>query len=173
MKCYKHQEKDAVSTCKDCWVWLCSDCTSKYSFPICDSCNFKRFESEKHLLVSHIKKYKYIWIWISILAVIIILPVLTGNFNLEYKLMQISQVLLMAYCWAFIGYGLDFINWLKDPNTITIRTNEWLYWFLFRKIFKYSLAMVIWWFVWPFQLYKMKKRIKEVDMNINYINQNL
>ncbi len=47
MKCHKHVDRDAVGTCMDCHVGLCSECSKSFSIPICPSCNLKRLTSDK------------------------------------------------------------------------------------------------------------------------------
>lgn len=70
-------------------------------------------------------------------------------------------------------FWLEFINSLKDPNTITIRTDEWFLGLMLRKSLKYSIALIIWWIVWPYQIYKMKKRIIDINNNLSNIQTNL
>lgn len=38
MKCYNHQERDAVATCSECGVGLCKECADKHSPILCDKC---------------------------------------------------------------------------------------------------------------------------------------
>jgi len=42
MKCYKHENIDAVATCRDCGRGLCSQCANKYFIPLCDYCFLNR-----------------------------------------------------------------------------------------------------------------------------------
>lgn len=174
MKCYKHNDKDAVWTCIDCWVWLCSECSREFSLPICKNCNIKRFEKERETITNNI--YKYIWIWILVIIVGIIL-LFDNTSYLNYPrnemILFFVQYFVILYCLVFIWFWLDFLNWLKDPNTITIKINEWIFVFIIRKTIKYVFAWIIWWFVWPYQIYKMKKRIIEINNNISIIQTNL
>lgn len=171
MKCYKHNNSDAVWTCKDCWIWLCVDCINKYSFPICNSCNIKRFESERETIKNNMGKYLFIWLWIILFLIIWILTKQWPSPELDFYWK--IQLIIFFYCIIFIWFWLEFINSLKDPNTITIRTNEWIFVFIVRKTIKYVFAWIIWWFVWPYQVYKMKKRIIEINNNISNIQTNL
>ena len=38
MKCYKHNDRDAVASCKECGRGLCAECSNKYVYPYCDNC---------------------------------------------------------------------------------------------------------------------------------------
>ena len=38
MKCFYHEERDAVATCQKCGKSLCKECASKYKPIICEDC---------------------------------------------------------------------------------------------------------------------------------------
>lgn len=42
MKCYYHEDRDAVGTCQDCGKALCRDCASKYTPVLCPDCAQRR-----------------------------------------------------------------------------------------------------------------------------------
>lgn len=44
MRCFYHPSEPAVAKCEDCQKYLYHSCATKYSIPICDSCNQKRIE---------------------------------------------------------------------------------------------------------------------------------
>ncbi len=54
MKCHQHYDNDAVSQCVDCGRGLCPDCTSKWTIPICDSCNLSRASNDKKAVIKNI-----------------------------------------------------------------------------------------------------------------------
>ena len=45
MKCFYHEERNAVATCKECGKALCKECASKHSPVYCDEC-FSRLTAE-------------------------------------------------------------------------------------------------------------------------------
>ncbi len=47
MNCFNHTESVSVAVCQDCQKGLCSICATKYTIPICDSCNQKRKQNTK------------------------------------------------------------------------------------------------------------------------------
>ena len=46
MKCYFHEDRETVATCKRCGKGLCKECASKYTPCLCDSC-FSAIQQEK------------------------------------------------------------------------------------------------------------------------------
>ncbi len=38
MKCFYHNDRDAVAQCSECGKFLCSDCAEKWEPPLCPSC---------------------------------------------------------------------------------------------------------------------------------------
>lgn len=51
MNCFNHPTEPAVASCQDCHKGLCPDCTSRYTVPICESCNRKRIASDKKVIL--------------------------------------------------------------------------------------------------------------------------
>jgi len=54
MNCYNHSLQPAVAQCPDCGKGLCSGCATSYSIPICSSCNKKRINSEKEMIIKEL-----------------------------------------------------------------------------------------------------------------------
>lgn len=46
MKCYNHQDRDAVATCTKCGKSLCKECADKHSPCLCDECYSQLREDE-------------------------------------------------------------------------------------------------------------------------------
>lgn len=46
MKCFYHEEREAVATCQRCGKGLCKECASKYTPCLCDDC-FDAIQHEK------------------------------------------------------------------------------------------------------------------------------
>ena len=51
MKCYRHYERHAVSTCMDCGKGLCPECSAKFNYQLCSSCFLSRIEKNKRVLI--------------------------------------------------------------------------------------------------------------------------
>lgn len=168
MKCYKHNNKDAVGTCNRCWAGLCNDCLKEFSIPICHSCNLKALNNDITNLYTTIITNLVIWI---ILAIFVISQ-MTSERDFTYNYEWIIAIIFWLYFSLFVTYWWSFINSLKDPNQIEVRINEWIIALIIRKSFKLAFSCLIWAFVWPFQLFKMIKEIKLKKETIAYINNN-
>lgn len=172
MRCHKHPNSDAVGTCLDCWVWLCQECVQAFSIPVCQKCNLVRFSNEKDTINSTFLKNTIIWIFVGLYlythAASQQLASLNGNGNNGILLFAIIN----AYFGFFVAYGWTFINSMSNPNTITVRVNEWFIALLIRKAFKIVFAVLIGGFVGPYQVWKMKKRLGTIDETVNFIKSN-
>ncbi len=51
MNCYNHPEQPAVAQCPDCGKGLCTECAALYANPICRSCNRKRINEDKRVII--------------------------------------------------------------------------------------------------------------------------
>ena len=47
MKCFNHEDREAVATCQHCGKALCKACASKYTPCLCDEC-FQAIQQEAH-----------------------------------------------------------------------------------------------------------------------------
>lgn len=47
MKCFNHEDREAVATCQRCGKGLCKECASKYTPCLCDDC-FEAIQKENH-----------------------------------------------------------------------------------------------------------------------------
>lgn len=168
MKCYKHNNLDAVWKCNYCSAWLCSDCFKEFNTPICYSCNLKVLNNNITSHYTTITTNLIIWVIVAIF----VLSSMTWERNFTYNYEWIITVIFWLYFSLFVAYGWSYINSLKDPNQIEVRINEWFISLLFRKTFKLCFACLIGCFVWPFQLYKMLKEIKQMKQTLIYINNN-
>lgn len=60
MKCFYHNDRDAVAACQDCGVGLCPDCAAKYKPALCPDCAQKRMRQneleQQRIKESHLKK---------------------------------------------------------------------------------------------------------------------
>ncbi len=173
MKCHKHSSVDAVGTCVDCWVWLCQECVRAFTIPVCSKCNLVRLVNEKSAINSTFIKNTLIWILVGFYLFWMGFKQYHGTYwdpNIENKAM--ISWLIYLYFWFFIMYGWTFINSLKDPNSITVRVNEWIIALFIRKAFKFGFSCFIWGFVWPYQAWKMKQRLKTINETTKFIQTN-
>lgn len=168
MKCYDHNENDSIWTCANCWAWLCKECFYKYSGPICDNCNKEALIQDISYYNNLLVKYFAIWIILSLFF----LNWMTSDIHFEYNLQWIFWIILLFYVTVFVCFWRSYLNSLKDPNKVEITINDSWIWFIIRKLIKLWLALLIWWFVWPFQLRKILKDRKMKKDTLELINNN-
>ena len=160
MKCHKHYEMDAVSTCLDCGKTLCPDCTEKYTIPSCDECAYFDFDVEQ-------KSIKKSFILSSVLFVLSFALILFLNFLIqmdEFGFIQVITIGLLLSLWY--GYNVGAIVWgWKALNKITpeiflfMPIGHWILYFLI----KLALSSFVGIFVTPFFIFKYVKRYKKLS----------
>jgi hypothetical protein len=168
MKCYKHENKDAIGSCQHCGVWLCKECFWFFDWPICIKCNIKALNQDIKVITNSIIKYLAIWIAFSLFMISWMVWDRDFVLNLEWFI----WVIILIYFTIFVGFGWSYLNSKKDPNLININVNENLIWLLIRKVFKLVISWFIGWFVWPYQLHKLTKEIKIKKETLAYIEAN-
>lgn len=138
MKCYNHNDRDAVSTCLDCGKGLCSDCTAKYNPPICDQCQLTRISNYKTELIKN--------------AVIMTVLFLFGLFS-------DGGSIVIALALAGMPWGWSFLNKLTPNVFLFMPIIGWVIYFSI----KLALSMLIGIFVAPFQIYKLYNGFKQTQ----------
>lgn len=149
MKCYKHNERDAVSQCIDCGRGLCPECTNKFTFPICDQCELKRINASKQLLVKNI----------VIMIALFIFGLLIGPENFLGKI-------LMGYCFAGIPWGWSILTKITPKMFLFMSWIGWIIYFLYKIMISTMIGM----FVTPFKIYKTIKELSNAKLLENYTN---
>lgn len=110
MKCYYHNDRDAVSQCGVCGKGLCRECTDRYEEPLCEKCG-EEIAAEtaaelKETLIRTRKSSKK-WIAFSIFAMIFM-----GLFGLLMLMTSIArgtgigEALLSLIIFVYIGLAL-------------------------------------------------------------------
>lgn len=136
MNCFLHPNRYAVAQCVDCHKGLCQQCASKYTIPICDTCNNKRCIKER---IEYTKP----------ITICIILYIIGYHIELLGPDRHLGAYMLMS---AYAGW--KFIN--KFLPTFFV-------WFSLRSIFmfyllKLSVSMVIGFFTTPlYMVYSIYK----------------
>lgn len=171
MKCISHDHIDAVGQCNTCWGWLCKGCMSNFTKPICPNCNLQWWENrKKEILWLRIKLPLY-GLGIGFLITIWNTPNMTHYNDTQYLI----SFGIFSILWVFIYFWWIWINEL-NKDTIIIRANEWIVIMVLRKVFKLIFAWMIWAFVWPYEIYKLRKEYKKslsmIDMCKTLISQN-
>lgn len=148
MKCHKHYEMDAVSTCVDCSKALCPTCSEKFTFPICDNCNLARINSERSLFTKNI-------------AIMIIMFILGFLFNLDSGFFV---ALLFGYFFAGVPWGWSVLNKITPNIFLFMPFIGWIIYF----VIKFTISIMIGMFVTPFKIYGIVKGLKQATANELY-----
>lgn len=146
MKCYKHYEMDAVSSCTDCGKTMCPQCTQKYTFPICDSCNLVRIKADKNQLIKNS-------------VIMVILFIIGFDFGSSSGLFL---GLLSGYFFAGIPWGWSVLNRITPNIFLFMPLIGWVIYFGM----KLGLSLMIGMFVTPYKIYQVVnglKRAKELE----------
>ena len=106
MKCFYHEDREAVGTCQNCGKSLCRECASKYTPLTCEDCHremvarsINEREKEKQEALASSKS--------SILTTVI-KGLIFGAVAIGLMLLS-KETDVKQYIWAFIfGWGLPF-----------------------------------------------------------------
>ncbi len=149
MKCYYHESKDAVGTCKNCGKSLCKTCVDKHESGLCDDCEKKRKEklekelnTKKENLKKDAKAVKNDTIKDLVIAAV--LSLVCGIFGFSIGGIQgLLMTIGFPWGWKFINQIMtgNFMSWL-----IILTEKFWLVAY----IIKFGLALIIGAFTWPF-----------------------
>lgn len=128
MKCFNHEEREAVATCQRCGKALCKECASKYTPCLCDGC-YNAIQREKQIQAQNAenaRKQKYIdslvdtkeefketcMLGIGINVIIIVVAVLTALFSgdsiFEYAIGMLTYAPFMfaiPFGWKLFSYS--------------------------------------------------------------------
>lgn len=98
MHCYQHLNRSVAGYCTDCGKFLCSECASKYSPCLCDSCYDTRLSTNKsqrrHIFVRRF--------FIGLFLAIIVLVITLSSASEQYSLFAIAAF--------FLPYGASILS---------------------------------------------------------------
>lgn len=147
MKCHKHYDMDAVSNCVDCGKAMCPQCTEKFTFPICDSCNLSKITADKNKLIKN--------------SVIMAVLFIFGFFNSEEGFFS---ALLFGYFLAGIPWGWSTLNKITPNIFLFMPIIGWVIYF----IMKLALSATIGMFVTPYKIYQIVTGLKNAKLLTEY-----
>lgn len=166
MKCFFHNEQNAVSTCVDCNKALCQECTSNYTPSLCLYCANKRINEEfkkniKCLVISVI---------IFIFAYMLANCFKKSDYETFGVSMRMSDFIFQIIMFASIPWGWSVANRITPTFLLICSDVGWI----IHLMISFMLSMVIGPFVMVYKIglsiyniikfYKMKNSIKN-----NYI----
>lgn len=154
MKCYKHIEADAISSCVDCGRGLCPSCTNKFNIPLCDNCLLARNNANKQLLIKNLVIMAALFGFGAYLA-------LTGEGDF-------SERAFAPFIFAGIPWGWSFLNKITPAMFLFLPIGGWILYFTFKLV----LASLIGIFVMPYKIYQIVTGLKKAKLLENYTNMN-
>ncbi len=122
MKCYFHNDKDSVSSCAECWAFLCRECSDKFTYNwkiICERC------AEKVNNLAYIEKWK--------IKTKVILCLSLWIFPFLWPLLANLWQDFSSIVWPFIAIYWFFIIaylWGEIPKPGFIWFGWWLFWLI-------------------------------------------
>ncbi len=144
MKCHQHYDNDAVSQCVDCGRGLCPKCTSRWTIPICDSCNLNRASNEKKAIIRNI---------------ILMIPLFILGYNFFAGEMPLSVKLMYGYIFAGLPWGWSVLNRITPNVFLFLPIFGWIVYF----VLKLGIAMLIGEFVLPYKIYTFIRDYKKAQ----------
>lgn len=168
MKCFYHEERDAVATCQKCGKSLCKECSLKYKPIVCEECyqeeiqkqqkEFEEFRSRKRQEQEKTNKT---------VRVKMVIGIIIGIF--EYFMGITFANFLGALFSAMLGFGLPFgvPVWFKFyDNNIASHLDGFvlilpiIYWLIII-LLKFVIGIYIGYFIGPFvAIYTLYKYFK-------------
>lgn len=98
MHCYQHLNRSVAGYCTDCGKFLCSECASKYSPCLCDSCYDTRLSTNK----SQRRHIFFRRFFIGLFLAIIVLVITLSSASEQYSLFAIAAF--------FLPYGASILS---------------------------------------------------------------
>ncbi len=140
MKCFNHEERDAVGTCQSCGKMLCKECASKYKPCMCDECyddnisqhNNDRMQQKRDALIDTNAEFV-----VAIIKGIICSVVLTFLFNASGTG---TATTLDSVMFFFVPFGWAFITYLEQWIPVFFMNGPV---FIVYIIIKFALSVVL------------------------------
>lgn len=170
MRCFNHEEREAVATCQRCGKALCKECASKYSPCLCDECAaaIRHEQQQKTLSAEDQRRQKYKSALVDTKNEFIralLLGVVIGLFfvwlGLQNDGFQLLRTLFYFVFGLSIPFGWKFLTFLQSffPVTIFGTFGFWFAWIFF----KAGISMLIGFPALIYQLIKTIRAQKEID----------
>ncbi len=145
MKCYRHYERDAVSSCSHCGKGICSDCYNEYGINLCESCILTQVDFNKKTMIKN-----------SLIMLVLFFIGFNGS----------EGNLLFAIGFAGVPWGWSILTNITPSMFLFMSGFGWIMYFLL----KLAISCFIGVFVAPYQIYKVVKEIKAGNKIKQYAN---
>ena len=127
MKCYNHNEIDAVATCSRCGKSLCKECADKYRPILCDDCYQEILQENEQAKNDALIDTESEWIKSLIFGVISALVF----YNLAADGSDIGTAIFAAL-WGFTWpWGFAVVKYILASSPVAIIADGWWWFFVF------------------------------------------
>lgn len=149
MKCYKHNDRDAVSQCVSCSKALCPECTAKYKKPYCDEC-----------VIEEMKKNRMTLIMNSLLMI----GVFVFSFLYIFEDYSLGSRLILAFFFSGFPWGWSALSMITSNLFLFMPLIGWLIYFFI----KFMLSVLIGIFIMPIKIYQIVSGLIKSGKMIQY-----
>lgn len=170
MKCFYHEDREAVATCQHCGKTLCKECASKYNPCMCEEC-VQILQQEAQIQEDHnqkVQNQKYLEALIDTRGEFIKACLIGVVFSVVVGILGESSDRLFVMMFFFVPFGWKLITYLQSFMPITIFGTLW-FWAIWL-IIKVVLSMIIGIPAFIYQLIKTfftQKKIKQAQEESN------
>ncbi len=160
MKCFNHEERDAVATCQKCGKGLCKECASKHTPCLCDMC-FTAIQAEQQQraqTAENQRRQKYVnalvdtrseFIKTCVLGIIcgVIAALLINNTN------EGGDVIISGFLYFFfVPFGWKLLTYIQSKFPVTV-FGTFLFWIIWC-VFKIVISIFVGVPAFIYQLFK-------------------
>ena len=168
MKCFYHEEKDAVATCTVCGKALCKECAAAHTPCICADCYESRQKSEQQekqakyrdALIDTTTEFTRACVLGLVVGMVTVSIIIESGLPLPMYLVYFLLSFTVPFGWKLITYLQSFFRFfLIAPVTF------WIAWY----IFKFMMSMFIGIPAFLYQLFKTMKVQKELERELEHM----
>lgn len=137
MKCFYHNDRDAVAQCTECGKFLCSECAEVWEPPHCPSCgkaksSYNKSSAAASLIVTGI--------FFALGAVLAGFSYIGYDYSLGLKLFGI---LLFGYIFASLPAGWRKLSNLTSKFFLALPIIGWLFYFAIKAFLSFFVGCVV------------------------------
>lgn len=137
MKCFYHNDQDAVAQCSECGKFLCSDCAEKWEPPLCPSCgksisSYNKSSAAAELILTGI-----------FFALGIVLACFTYGGSDYNLVLELFGILLIGYIFASLPAGWRKLSGITSGFFLILPIIGWLIYFFIKAFLSFFVGAVV------------------------------
>lgn len=147
MKCYYHNNTDAVPQCVDCGKSLCRNCAEKYEPILCPECFSSRISNCKSTVIKNI----VLSVVLFVAGIILYIVFNDGKFG--------AEAFATAYCMASLPWGWRALNKITPDIFLFMPIVGWIIYFAIKAF----LSVIIGWIAMPIKMIKSVVELNKLN----------